>query len=301
VPFSLISFGQQIFDNLEIFQSWFGFSNIGGAAGTTSSEILEEETNKKVVSKLHEILRPFLLRRLKKDVLVNMPPKKEVVVYTPMSLLQRDYYSLAYEGKLREKLLEMGLSGGRDCSQININMNLRKIANHPFLFGEPNDETGQPICDARPELLVTASGKFKVLDSMLRHLHRGNHQVLIFSQMTETLNIMEDYLRFRQWRYCRIDGNVKIQERQSQMDAFNTDKGIFVFMLSTRAGGLGINLQAADTVILFDSDWNPHQDAQVGTNTSERGGALGHIRARESLRTRRRIFSPLAAAFRSLH
>lgn len=120
-------FLQQIFDNLEIFQSWFGFSNIGGATGTSSSEILEEETNKKVVSKLHEILRPFLLRRLKKDVLVNMPPKKEVVIYTPMSLLQRDYYALAYEGKLRDKLLSMGLSGGRDCSQININMNLRKV------------------------------------------------------------------------------------------------------------------------------------------------------------------------------
>lgn len=80
-----------------------------------------------MVSKLHEILRPFLLRRLKKDVLLNMPPKKEVVIYTPMSLLQRDYYALAYEGKLRDKLLSMGLSGGRDCSQININMNLRKV------------------------------------------------------------------------------------------------------------------------------------------------------------------------------
>jgi SNF2 family DNA or RNA helicase len=100
----------------------------------------------------------------------------------------------------------------------------------------------------------------QVLDKMLTHLRKqGGHQVLIFSQMTETLNIMEDYLRYREWRYCRIDGSVKLAERQSQMDAFNTDKDIFVFMLSTRAGGLGINLQAADTVILFDSDWNPHQ------------------------------------------
>lgn len=98
---------------------------------------------------------------------------------------------------------------------------------------------------------------------MLVHLHKGGHQVLVFSQMTETLNIMEDYLRFRQWRYCRIDGSVKLHDRQAQMDDFNTDNEIFVFMLSTRAGGLGINLQAADTVILFDSDWNPHQDAQA--------------------------------------
>jgi len=157
----------------------------------------------------------------------------------------------------------MGLSGGRECSQINVNMNLRKISNHPFLFGEPEDESGQPICDARPDLLISASGKFKVLDRMLTALKAGGHQVLVFSQMTETLNIMEDYLRYRQWKYCRIDGSVKIGERQAQMDDFNSNKDIFVFMLSTRAGGLGINLQAADTVIIFDSDWNPHQDSQA--------------------------------------
>ena len=260
---SLLNFvNPQIFDNLEIFQSWFGFSDIG-KKGTQEDEIMEQQTNDKIVSKLHEILRPFLLRRLKRDVLIDMPPKKEIVVYTPMSALQRDYYALALGGNLRNKLLEMGLSGGRDCSQININMNLRKISQHPFLFGEPNDESGQPICDNRPDLLVSASGKFKVLDKMLIKQKEQGHQVLIFSQMTELLNIMEDYLRWRQWRYCRIDGSVKIQERQAQMDAFNTDPDIFVFMLSTRAGGLGINLQAADTVILFDSDWNPHQDAQA--------------------------------------
>jgi len=93
--------------------------------------------------------------------------------------------------------------------------------------------------------------------------------------MTETLNIMEDYLRFREWRYCRIDGSVKVQERQAQMDAYNSDPDIFVFMLSTRAGGLGINLQAADTVIIFDSDWNPHQDAQA----QDRAHRIGQKRA----------------------
>lgn len=106
------------------------------------------------------------------------------------------------------------------------------------------------------------------------HLRKeGGHQVLIFSQMTETLNIMEDYLRYREWRYCRIDGSVKLHERQAQMDDFNTDSDIFVFMLSTRAGGLGINLQAADTVILFDSDWNPHQDAQA----QDRAHRIGQV------------------------
>ena len=85
-----------IFDDLAIFQSWFGFSNIGNTKkkGTSTEEIMEDQQNSMVVSKLHEILRPFLLRRLKKDVLIDMPPKKEVVVYTPMSMLQRDYYVL---------------------------------------------------------------------------------------------------------------------------------------------------------------------------------------------------------------
>lgn len=102
------------------------------------------------------------------------------------------------------------------------------------------------------------------------------HQVLIFSQMTRVLNIIEDYLNFRNWKYCRIDGSTKIDDRQMAMDAFNAEKTggangtrnygddrYFVFMLSTRAGGLGINLTSADTCIIFDSDWNPHADSQA--------------------------------------
>jgi ATP-dependent DNA helicase len=129
---------------------------------------------------------------------------------------------------------------------------------------------------AHPELLVRASGKFALLDRMLERLHRDGHQCLIFSQMTKVLNVMEDYLRFRGWQYCRIDGSTNIDERQRQMDVFNAEKtsGLdgarnesddrnFVFLLSTRAGGLGINLTAADTCILFDSDFNPFNDSQA--------------------------------------
>eukprot|EP00617_Octactis_speculum_P012192 CAMPEP_0185778214 /NCGR_PEP_ID=MMETSP1174-20130828/91865_1 /TAXON_ID=35687 /ORGANISM="Dictyocha speculum, Strain CCMP1381" /LENGTH=747 /DNA_ID=CAMNT_0028466847 /DNA_START=43 /DNA_END=2289 /DNA_ORIENTATION=- len=260
---SLLNFvNPAIFDSLEVFQSWFGFKNIG-KDGTQEEDIVAKQVQDNIVTKLHEILRPFLLRRLKKDVLLDMPPKLEIVLYTPMSVLQRDYYDLTLKGELRESLLNMGLSGGRECSQINQNMNLRKICNHPFLFGEPSDDSGQPMCDAHPELLVSVSGKFKIMDRMLKKLKSNGHQVLIFSQMTELLNILEDYTNNMGWRTCRIDGSIKIQERQKQMDAFNNDPDIFIFMLSTRAGGLGINLQAADTVIIFDSDWNPHQDAQA--------------------------------------
>ena len=162
-------------------------------------------------------------------------------------------------------------------SQINTQMNHRKNSNHPFLFGEPIDaSTGQPVGTAHPALLVRASGKFHLLDRMLARLHAAKHQVLIFSQMTEVLSIIEDYLVWRKWKYCRIDGSTKIDERQRQMDVFNAEKTggdngsrndaddrHFVFLLSTRAGGLGINLASADTCIIFDSDWNPHQDSQA--------------------------------------
>ena len=149
--------------------------------------------------------------------------------------------------------------------------------NHPFLFGEPIDPiSGVHLGSAHPQLLVRASGKFALLDRMLEHLHKNKHQVLIFSQMTALLNVLEDYLLWRGWNYCRIDGSTKIDDRQRAMDIFNAEKtaGIkgerndnddrkFVFMLSTRAGGLGINLATADTCIIFDSDWNPHQDSQA--------------------------------------
>lgn len=144
------------------------------------------------------------------------------------------------------------------------------VDSHPFLFGEPIDPaTGSHIGTVHPQLLVRASGKFALLDRMLDRLFKDGHQVLIFSQMTSVLNVMEDYLRFRKWSYCRIDGSTEINERQRQMDKFNAeryldngkrntaDDRLFVFLLSTRAGGLGINLTAADTCIIFDSDWNP--------------------------------------------
>lgn len=83
------------------------------------------------------------------------------------------------------------------------------------------------------------------------------HRVLLFSQMTEMLTLLEDYLHYRRWKYCRIDGSVKIDERQEQIEAFNKDRSIFCFLLSTRAGGLGINLAGADTVSVFPPSFPP--------------------------------------------
>jgi ATP-dependent DNA helicase len=277
---SLLNFvNPSIFDDLSIFQSWFGFRNIGEKThgASTAEDILMEERKNQTVTKLHEILRPFLLRRIKKDVLTDMPPKKEVVVYAGMSKLQDGYSKMIEQGVLRDILLKQGIEAARTLSQTNKQMNHRKNCNHPFMFGEPIDpNTGAHMGSAHPQLLIRASGKFALLDRMLERLFRDKHQVLIFSQMTSLLNVIEDYLLYRQWNYCRIDGTTKIDERQRQMDVFNAEKtgGVggtrndgddrhFVFLLSTRAGGLGINLATADTCIIFDSDWNPHQDSQA--------------------------------------
>jgi SNF2 family DNA or RNA helicase len=173
-----------------------------------------------------------------------------------MSKLQLGYADLIDKGVLRDELLRQGIDGGRNLSQTNKMMNHRKNVNHPFMFGEPIDPAaGVHIGTSHPQLLVRASGKFALMDRMLQRLHKDGHQVLIFSQMTRVLNIIEDYLAFRNWRYCRIDGSTNIDDRQREMDAFNAehtagengtrnmrDDRYFVFMLSTRAGGLGINL-----------------------------------------------------------
>lgn len=256
---SLLNFvNPQIFDDLSVFQSWFGFRDIGqkGTYATSEDQIMEEQRKNQTVTKLHEILRPFLLRRLKRDVLIDMPPKKEIVVYAGMSKLQSGYAQLIDNNTIRETLEKQGIDSGKNLSQTNKIMNHRKNSNHPFLFGEPIDPAnGQHVGTSHPLLLIRASGKFALLDRMLNYLHKNKHQVLIFSQMTAVLNIMEDYLIYKNWKYCRIDGSTKIDDRQAAMDAFNAEKTngvngtrndsddrMFVFLLSTRAGGLGINL-----------------------------------------------------------
>jgi ATP-dependent DNA helicase len=288
---SLLNFvNPQIFDDLTVFQSWFGFKDIGQKkqGSTTESDVLVEERKNSTVTKLHEILRPFLLRRIKTDVLSELPPKKEVIIYSGISKLQAGYADLIDKGTLRDTLLSQGIEGGRTLSQTNKLMNHRKNVNHPFLFGEPIDPaTGVHLGTSHPQLLVKASGKFSLLDRMLNRLHVDGHQVLIFSQMTSVLNVMEDYLNFRNWKYCRIDGSTNIDVRQEQMDVFNAEKTAganggrnnaddrhFCFLLSTRAGGLGINLTAADTCIIFDSDWNPHADSQAMDRCHRMGQTL---------------------------
>ncbi|KAG6731890.1 hypothetical protein I3843_01G143400 [Carya illinoinensis] len=231
----------EIFSSAETFDEWFQISG--------------ENDQQEVVQQLHKVLRPFLLRRLKSDVEKGLPPKKETILKVGMSQMQKHYYKA-----LLQKDLEVVNAGGERKRLLNIAMQLRKCCNHPYLF--QGAEPGPPYTTG--DHLITNAGKMVLLDKLLPKLKERDSRVLIFSQMTRLLDILEDYLLFRGYQYCRIDGNTGGDDRDASIDAFNrpgSEK--FVFLLSTRAGGLGINLATADVVILYDSDWNPQVDLQA--------------------------------------
>ncbi|KAF7027713.1 hypothetical protein CFC21_039734 [Triticum aestivum] len=231
----------EIFSSAETFDEWF--------------QITGETDQQEVVQQLHKVLRPFLLRRLKSDVEKGLPPKKEIILKVGMSQMQKQYYR-----GLLQKDLEVINAGGERKRLLNIAMQLRKCCNHPYLF--QGAEPGPPYTTG--DHLIETAGKMVLLDKLLPKLKDRDSRVLIFSQMTRLLDILEDYLMYRGYQYCRIDGSTGGEDRDASIDAFNkpgSEK--FVFLLSTRAGGLGINLATADVVILYDSDWNPQADLQA--------------------------------------
>ncbi|KAF8151445.1 SNF2 family N-terminal domain-containing protein [Crassisporium funariophilum] len=360
-----------IFDDIDTFQQWFNLPELQSALPTTQST--------QIISSLHAILKPFLLRRLKVDVETNMPPKKEYVLYAPLSIRQRDAYDRVLNGGLRKWLIQGGTGGmevvgddvvegegrneddheevkleeiqddeqeedakrrvsrrskksgrksyavdgddeeyfemlergdvnerglkviktqeeeeaeeariGREhqartkVKQVNnmklqnTVMQLRKVCSHPFLFDWPIDpETRYPVLG---EELLNASGKMMVLDRLLRELFKRGHKVLLFSQFTTMLDIIEEWaVDYMGWPICRIDGKTAPLDRREEMNKFQTGSGPnapCLFLLSTRAGGLGINLVAADTVIFYDQDWNPQMDAQA----QDRAHRIGQTR-----------------------
>lgn len=219
----------------------------------------EEKTarNAAIVSRLHKILKPFLLRRVKSEVMVELPPKKELLLYVPLTAMQRDLYRTLLARNV--DAITDGQAGGK-VRLLNLAMQLRKACNHPYLFDGFEDRTA----DVFGEHLVTNSGKMMLLDRMLQRLISKGSRILIFSQMTAMLDILEDYCRMRAFPYCRIDGSTSSEDRDRQLEEFNApDSPLKVFLLSTRAGGLGINLATADTVVIYDSDWNPQVDLQA--------------------------------------
>uniref|UniRef100_A0A8D3C2A2 Proliferation-associated SNF2-like protein n=1 Tax=Scophthalmus maximus TaxID=52904 RepID=A0A8D3C2A2_SCOMX len=307
----------EVFDDLKSFESWFDINTLGEA-----ESVVAAEREKNVLSMLHQILTPFLLRRLKSDVTLEVPPKKEIVVYAPLTAKQEAFYTavvnktiakmlgqervntteapvcLSSSGRPKrrtrkvvsyketdgdspydlEKYLEMvskeleqsstsvldvqsPLNAQINLKLQNILMLLKRCCNHPYLVEYPLDPATQEFMI--DEQLVLSSGKFLILDRLLPALKKREHKVLIFSQMTSILDLLMDYCYLRGFQYSRLDGSMSYSDRDENMTKFSKDPEVFLFLLSTRAGGLGINLTAADTVIIFDSDWNPQADLQA--------------------------------------
>jgi ATP-dependent helicase STH1/SNF2 len=236
----------KIFNSVKSFDEWF---NSPFNASSLQERIeLNEEEQLLIIRRLHKVLRPFLLRRLKKDVESELPDKVEVVIKCPMSALQLRLYD-------QIKAKKFGGDGfAKKKALNNLVMQFRKICNHPYVFNEVEDLMNPAHLTDRN--LFRVSGKFEILDRILNKLQTRDHRVLMFFQMTQVMNIMEDYLRWKGLTYLRLDGNSKADDRTIMLKAYNsTVDPPFLFLLSTRAGGLGLNLQTADTVIIFDSDW----------------------------------------------
>lgn len=255
----------KIFNSVKSFDEWFNTPFVNTGTGDNSMQLSEEEALL-IIKRLHKVLRPFLLRRLKKDVESELPDKVEKVITCRMSALQVKLY----QQMKRHKVIvgDAGAGNGKGNKPMGIRglqnaiMQLRKICNHPYAF-EQVEATINPTKENGPDLYRVA-GKFELLDRVLPKLFATGHRVLIFFQMTAIMDIMEDFLRFRGIKYLRLDGSTKPDDRSALLKLFNDPQSEYnVFILSTRAGGLGLNLQSADTVIIYDSDWNPHQDLQA--------------------------------------
>uniref|UniRef100_A0A8C5HZI4 DNA helicase n=1 Tax=Gouania willdenowi TaxID=441366 RepID=A0A8C5HZI4_GOUWI len=214
------------------------------------------------IKKLHDMLGPHMLRRLKADVFKHMPSKTELIVRVELSPMQKKYYKFILTRNF-EALNIRG--GGNQVSLLNVVMDLKKCCNHPYLFPAAATEAPKlPNGMYEGNALTKSSGKLTLLQKMMRKLKDGGHRVLVFSQMTKMLDLLEDFLENEGYKYERIDGGVTGNMRQEAIDRFNAPGAQqFAFLLSTRAGGLGINLASADTVIIYDSDWNPHNDIQA--------------------------------------
>lgn len=222
------------------------------------------------VLKLQALLKPMMLRRLKEDVEKTLAPKEETIIEVELTNIQKKYYRAILERNF--SFLQKGTASAANIPNLmNTMMELRKCCIHPYLLNGAEDQIQFDYKQANGEdkeayykALIDSSGKMVLVDKLLPKLKAGGHRVLIFSQMVRCLDILEDYLLFRKYPFERIDGRIRGNLRQEAIDRFSKpDSDRFVFLLCTKAGGLGINLTAADTVIIYDSDWNPQNDLQA--------------------------------------
>ncbi|KAG9187335.1 hypothetical protein G6011_05206 [Alternaria panax] len=237
---------------------------------TINAEQLEEqyaEMTADSIRDLHDQIRPFILRRTKAKVLTFLPPLGQIILPISMSHLQKQVYKsiLSKSPELLKALFtsDKQLKQQERANLSNILMQLRKCLCHPFVYSREIEERSD-VAAVSHRNLVEASAKLTLLETLLPKLQERGHRVLIFSQFLDMLNIIEDFLDGMQLPYQRLDGTMGSLEKQKRIDQFNApDSPLFAFLLSTRSGGVGINLATADTVIILDPDWNPHQDLQA--------------------------------------
>lgn len=249
-----------IFNSSEDFSQWFNkpFENAGD--NSADQALLSEEENLLIINRLHQVLRPFMLRRLKHKVESELPEKIERLVRCEASAYQKLLMK-----RVEDNLGSLGSLGHSKARSVhNTVMELRNICNHPYLSQLHADEVENMLPPHYLPSIVRLCAKLETLDRILPKLKATGHRVLLFSTMTRLLDVMEDYLTLKCYRYLRLDGHTSGVDRGALIEQFNRpDSDAFLFLLSIRAGGVGINLQAADTVIIFDTDWNPQVDLQA--------------------------------------
>lgn len=263
-PHRLLITGTPIQNDLSELSALLHFLNPGDVEADMNIDFLQPEEASRKVQELTNLLEPIMIRRTKKTVEKDLPPKTEKIIRVELSDFQLEYYRNILTRNYAA--LNEGAKGGAKQSLLNIMIELKKICNHPFMFPNAEDRIVSDPSDSQEtfKALVTSSGKLMLLDGLLKKLHKDGHRVLIFSQMVKMLDILQDYMKYRGYQFQRLDGTVPSAQRTQAMEHFNKpDSSDFCFLLSTRAGGLGINLMTADTVILFDSDWNPQADLQA--------------------------------------
>jgi len=253
-----------IFNSVDTFDQWFNrpFAQFGSSNKDTDVEadVLTNEERMFIIHRLHELLRPFMLRRVKSEVLDQLPEKVEKILRCELSSWQKELYKQISRNAAAENSNESGTgdNGPQPVSRglNNAVMQLRKVCNHPYLFSPHGYHINEDV--------IRSSTKVDLLDRMLPKLRAAGHRVLLFTQMTAVMTILEDYFAYRNYLSLRLDGSTPAEEREKRMYKFNApDSPYFIFLLSTRAGGLGLNLTSANTVIIFDSDWNPMMDLQA--------------------------------------
>lgn len=279
VPCKVLITGTPIQNNLAELSALLDFLNPGKVLIDEELELLSTADSKEVpdeeqdeakrmrtqekLRELHASIAPYILRRTKETVESDLPPKTEKIIRVELSDVQLEYYKNILT---RNYAALSDASNGHKQSLLNIMMELKKVSNHPYMFqgAEERVLAGSTRREDQIKGLITSSGKMMLLDQLLAKLRKDGHRVLIFSQMVKMLDILGDYLRVRGYQFQRLDGTIPAGPRRMAINHFNAeDSDDFCFLLSTRAGGLGINLMTADTVIIYDSDWNPQADLQA--------------------------------------